>query len=119
VQLSSASVKAGDPVTATVAVTNSGSVAGDEVVEAYVKTPQKGGPIHSLAGFKRVHLAPGESQNVAIEIPARSLSSVDDAGARLILAGSYKLSIGGAQPGETTSKSEVSFTINGTMALPK
>ena len=119
VQLSSASVKAGDAVTATVAVTNSGSVAGDEVVEAYVKTPQKGGPIHSLAGFKRVHLAPGESQNVSIEIPARSLSSVDDAGARSILAGPYKLALGGAQPDETMSKSEVSFTMNGTMALPK
>jgi beta-glucosidase len=119
VQLSSPSVKAGEPLTATVSVTNNGSVAGDEVVEAYVKTPQKGGPLHALAGFERVHLAPGESRSVTIEIPARSLSSVDDAGQRSILAGSYKLSIGGAQPGETMSKSEATFAMTGTVALPK
>jgi len=37
-------VKAGDPITATVSVTNSTTVSGDEIVEAYVKTPQNDGP---------------------------------------------------------------------------
>ncbi len=54
VKLSAQTIKAGDPLTATVTVTNSGTMAGDEVVEAYVKTPQEGGPIHSLVGFERV-----------------------------------------------------------------
>jgi beta-glucosidase len=51
VKLSTDTLKAGDPLTATVTVTNTGTVDGDEVVEAYLKTPQPGGPIHSLVGF--------------------------------------------------------------------
>ena len=113
------SVQAGEPITATVAVKNTSSRAGDEVVEAYVKTPQKGGPAHSLVGFERVHLEAGESKDVTMNLEPRSISSVDDQGQRSILSGSYHLSIGGAQPGETTAKSEADFTVTGTKALPK
>ncbi len=106
-------------MTATVTVTNAGSVAGDEVVEAYLKTPQEGGPIHSLVGFERVHIEPGVTKAVKLEINPRSLSSVDDQGNRSILAGKYTLSIGGAQPLETTDKSEARFTVTGTAQIPK
>jgi beta-glucosidase len=119
VKLSAATLKAGDPVTATVTVTNTGKSAGDEVVEAYLKTPQQGGPIHSLVGFERISLAPGASKEVTLKIDPRSLSSVDDQGNRSILAGKYTLSVGGAQPQETQAKSEAGFTVNGTQDLPK
>jgi beta-glucosidase len=119
VKLSAGTLKAGDPMTATVTVTNSGKVAGDEVVEAYLKTPQEGGPIHSLVGFERVNLEPGASKEVTIKIDPRSLSSVDDRGNRAILEGKYTLSVGGAQPQETEAKSEAGFTVTGTTPLPK
>ncbi len=119
VKLSAETVKAGDPVTATVTVTNAGSVAGDEVVEAYLKTSQEGGPIHSLVGFERVHIEPGVTKAVKLQIDPRSLSSVDDQGNRSILAGKYTLSVGGAQPQETTAKSEAGFTVTGSVPLPK
>jgi beta-glucosidase len=119
VKLSADTVKAGDPVTATVTVSNTGKAAGDEVVEAYLKTPQEGGPIHSLVGFERVTLAPGTSKDVTIKIDPRSLSSVDDKGNRSILAGKYTLTLGGAQPQETEAKSEAGFTVTGTAPVPK
>jgi beta-glucosidase len=119
VKLSAETLKAGDPLTATVTVTNSSAVAGDEVVEAYVKTPQTGGPIRSLEGFERVHIGAGESKEVVLKIDPRSLSAVDDKGNRSILAGKYSLAVGGAQPGETQSKSEAGFTVTGSVALPK
>jgi beta-glucosidase len=119
IKLSAETLKAGDPLTATVTVTNTSAVAGDEVVEAYLKTPQPDGPIHSLAGFQRVHLAAGVSRAVSITIDPRSLSSVDDKGDRAILPGKYTLSIGGAQPQDTSAKSETGFTINGSLDLPK
>jgi beta-glucosidase len=119
VKLSAATLKAGDPITATVTVTNSGTVAGDEVVEAYLKTPQAGGPIHSLVGCERVTLKPGAGKDVTIRIDPRSLSSVDDQGNRAILAGQYSLTLSGAQPQETEAKSETGFTVTGTTQLPK
>jgi beta-glucosidase len=119
VKLSSETLSAGEPLTATVVVTNSSGTSGDEVVEAYLKTPQPGGPVHSLVGFRRVHLEAGESRPVSIEIAPRSLSSVADDGRRSILAGAYRLSLGGAQPEETRSKAEASFTIRGNVDLPK
>jgi beta-glucosidase len=119
VKLSAETLKAGDPMTATVTVTNAGKAAGDEVVEAYLKTPQEGGPIQSLVGFDRVTLDPGASKEVTLKIAARSLSSVDDQGNRSILAGKYTLTVGGAQPQETEAKSEAAFTVTGTAPQPK
>ena len=119
VKLSSATVPAGQPLTATVSVTNTSKVGGDEVVEAYLKTPQTDGPIYSLVGFQRVHLNAGESRDVSLELSPRSLSAVDAKGQRSILPGAYHLSVGPTQPGESASKSEADFTVNGTVTLPK
>jgi beta-glucosidase len=116
-KLSAETLKAGNLITATVTVTNTGTVSGDEVVEAYLKTPQSDGPIHSLVGFQRVHIAAGVSREVNLTIDTRSLSSVNDKGVRSILPGKYTLSMGGAQPQETTTKSEASFTVTGTLDL--
>jgi beta-glucosidase len=119
IKLSAETLKAGDPLTATVSVTNSGTVSGDEVVEAYLKTPQTDGPIHSLAGFQRIAIGAGASRDVTLTLDPRTLSSVDDKGDRAILEGKYTLTLGGAQPEETESKSEASFTVTGSMPLSK
>ncbi len=119
VKLSATTLKAGDRLTATVSVTNTGTISGDEVVEAYLQTPQAGGPIHSLVGFERVAVGPGGTKEVSIKIDPRSLSSVDDQGSRSILAGKYTLTLGGAQPQETKAKSEAAFSITASLPLPK
>jgi beta-glucosidase len=119
VKLSTESLKAGDPITATVTVTNAGTVPGDEVVEAYLKTPQPDGPIHSLVGFERVTIPAGGSRQVTLTLDPRSLSSVDDQGIRSILPGKYTLSLGGAQPQETEAKSATGFTITSSLKLPE
>jgi beta-glucosidase len=123
VKLSSDALKAADtatsPLTASITVTNSGTISGDEVVEAYLKTPQPGGPIHSLVGFQRITIPAGKSQDVTLTIDARALSSVDNQGNRAILPGKYTLTLAGAQPQETQSKSEAAFIITGKQDLPK
>ncbi len=119
VTLSSTKLQAGEPLTATVAVTNSSPLAGDEVVEAYVKTPEVNGPVHSLAGFERVHLQAGETRTVTLHFDPRAISSVDEKGQRAVVAGKYELTLGGAQPEETKAKSEASFTVVGNQPLPR
>lgn len=112
-------VKAGEPITATVTVTNTGRLAGDEVVEAYVKTPGADAPLQALAGFERVHLAAGESREVSLTLNPRALSTVDASGARAVLPGGYRLTLGSAQPAEAQARQEAQFTIRGTAALPR
>lgn len=119
VKLSADTLKAGDPLTAKVSIANTSLVNGDEVVEAYVKTPQAGGPAHSLVGFQRVTLPAGDHEEIVINIDPRSLSSVDDKGNRTILPGKYTLTLGAAQPQDTENKSEASFTVTGSAILPK
>ena len=56
-----------------VTVTNTGKVAGDEVVELYIGYPNSKAakrPVKELKTFKRVTLAAGASQNVQLSIPA-------------------------------------------------
>jgi beta-glucosidase len=80
-------------------VTNTSSVAGDEVVELYVSHPNiEGAPIRSLAGFQRIHLAAGSSQQVTFVLGERELSIVDPNGHRLVPAGPVELWLGSSQP---------------------
>jgi beta-glucosidase len=56
------------PVTVTATVTNTGSVAGAEVVQVYLGVPVEGQPPKRLIGFQKVVVEPGASQPVAITI---------------------------------------------------
>ncbi|MGO9317521.1 MAG: glycoside hydrolase family 3 C-terminal domain-containing protein [Terracidiphilus sp.] len=92
-------VDAGQPVDADVTVTNTGKVAGDEVVQVYLKFPDvKGAPLIALRGFQRIHLEAGASQRVHFELKDRELGMVSEDGNPLIAAGEYTISIGGGQP---------------------
>ena len=113
-------VAAGDPVNAAVTVTNTGKVAGDEVVQLYLKFPPiDGAPRMALRGFQRVHLDPGESRQIHFELKNRDLGMVSAAGQPMIAGGQYTISIGGGQP--NTGAPEVSghFNVNGQIALPE
>ena len=120
-KLSSSTLEAGKPLDAEVTITNTGSLAGDEVAQLYLVPPQQEGyPIHNLAGFQRVHLAPKASTVVHFKLDPRDLSEVDTAGKREVRAGSYQIYVGGGQPGakESTGMSQ-DLTITGSAPLPE
>lgn len=54
------------PVTVSATVTNTGDVAGAEVVQVYLGVPVDGQPPKRLVGFRKVHLEPGDSRSVSI-----------------------------------------------------
>jgi beta-glucosidase len=113
-------VKAGEPLRASVTVTNSGKVAGDEVVQLYLSFPNvPGAPIRALRGFRRIHLAPGDSQSVAFDLSARDVSMVTEAGDIMVPAGKYELSIGGGQPGLGAPVVSGAFSVAGQLKLPE
>ncbi len=115
-----APVAAGAPVDATVTVTNTGKVAGDEVVQLYLKFPPvAGAPRLALRGFERVHLNPGEARQVHFELKNRDLGMVTTAGQPIIAQGDYTVSIGGGQPDTGAPDVSGHFQIDGQIALPE
>jgi beta-glucosidase len=56
------------PVTVTASVTNTGTVAGAEVVQVYLGVPVEGQPPKRLVAFQKVFVEPGERQAVTISI---------------------------------------------------
>jgi beta-glucosidase len=113
-------INAGDPLNASVSVTNSGKVAGDEVVQLYLKFPDvAGAPIRALRGFQRIHLEPGASQKVEFHLNPRNLSMVTDLGNIIVAQGKYTVSIGGGQPGPGVTTVDGSFEMKGQIVLPE
>jgi beta-glucosidase len=111
-------VKAGDSVQVEAEVKNTGAMAGDEVVELYLTQP-KGfeTPQHELAAFTRIRLDAGATAHVGLTLDPRSIAQVDEKGTRVILPGTYTISLGGSQP--TDAAQTATITITGQKELPK
>lgn len=117
--LSTTRLAAGASLKVGAVVRNTGNRAGDEVVQVYLDDPKSPlAPLRALVGFKRVHLEPGEQRRVGFELSPRQLSTVDAAGDRAVVAGHYRVFIGGGQPGYADGV-DASFTISGHDALPR
>ncbi|MFY9152057.1 MAG: beta-glucosidase [Prolixibacteraceae bacterium] len=100
-EISNLQINSGDfsgELTATVDVKNTGSVAGREVVQAYVSSPsgKLNKPEETLAAFAKTKmLQPGESQTISLRIEAKDFASFDEASSSFIAeAGDYSLKIG-------------------------
>jgi beta-glucosidase len=113
-------IHAGAALDAAVKVTNTGRMAGDEVVELYLKFPDvPGAPIRALRGFRRVHLAAGQTEVVRFQLAQRDLSMVTEMGNRIVAAGNYTVSVGGGQPGTGAPSVSGTFQVNGQIQLPE
>jgi beta-glucosidase len=97
--LSAASLKAGQPLTVSVDVTNTGGRDGDEVAQLYVTRPGvAGAPVRALKGFQRVSLKTAETRKLTFTLDGAAFSTVDDQGQRGVAPGPAELWIGGGQP---------------------
>jgi beta-glucosidase len=75
---------------------NTGKQTGTEIAEVYARLPKGADEsFKRLAGWKRVRLAPGESQTVTVAIDPRALQTFDETTARWKLApGDYEIMVG-------------------------
>ena len=123
-KLANETVPVNGSVKISVDVTNTGAMAGDEVVQLFLThSGVAGAPIRALQGVQRVHLARGATKTVSFTLQDRALSIVDEAGKRRIVPGVVDVWIGGGQP-ETrsalpkTAGAETKFKIVGDATLP-
>jgi beta-glucosidase len=95
--LDAATASRDDTVHATIAVTNSGTRAGDEVVQLYAGFPASHveRPAKLLRAFERVHLEPGETRRVTLPLAVRDLAWYDaDASRWTVEATRYSVLVG-------------------------
>jgi beta-glucosidase len=113
-------VAADQPLGVDVKVTNTGKLAGDEVVQVYLKFPAvKGAPLIALRGFRRIHLDPGTSQNVHFDLKDRDLGMVTEDGSPIVAQGDYTISVGGGQPDTGAPVINGHFHITDQIDLPE
>ena len=95
------SATTGKNITVSVAVTNTGKIAGDEVVQLYVSHQGIEGkaPLKALKGFQRITLKAGESKVITFALTPEQLSLVAEDGKTYQPKGKTTISVGGVQPG--------------------
>ncbi|GHJ55625.1 beta-glucosidase [Nonomuraea sp. TT08I-71] len=95
----------------TVRVTNTGGVAGDDVVQLYGRdlVAPVTRPVAQLLGYRRVHLEPGQSVTVELTVPTTRLAFSDRTLTRVVEPGDVDLWVGTSMRRDT----EASTTLVG------
>ena len=88
--------KSGENYKVTLKVKNIGKMAGDEVVQVYVRRPgDTEGPSHALRAFKRVNIGAGKTQKVEIELTPEQFEWFDpNINMMNVLPGQYEVLVG-------------------------
>jgi beta-glucosidase len=89
-------IGAADTAVVTCRVKNTGTRAGDEVVQLYIhdELASVARPVIALAGFARVHLAVGEERDVRFTLPPERLRLLDQSGRWVVEPGDFRVMIG-------------------------
>jgi beta-glucosidase len=108
-QLNKTSISRSGTVKASMTVTNTGTVAGDDVAQLYLHDPVASisQPVRRLRGFQRVTLAPGASTTVTFKIDRSDFGFYDNTGKFVVEPGQIDLYAGDS----STASLSRSFTV--------
>ncbi len=111
-RLSSKTLSPHRSITASVDVTNTGKVAGDDVAQLYIHDPVASieQPIRRLRGFQRVTLTPGQKTTVSWQLDASDVGFYDNGGQFRVEPGTIEV-YAGDHSSETDN--EQTFTVTG------
>lgn len=88
----------GESLQVTLSVENTGDMAGEEVVQLYLRddfsTTTR--PVKLLVGFQRIHLEKGEKKTVSFSLDKEAFSYYDSRGRHVFEPGSFTLMAGGS-----------------------
>jgi beta-glucosidase len=105
-RLENEKIKRHQSTRALVEVTNTGSRAGTEVVQMYIRDLASSvtRPIKELKGFQKISLAPGETRIVAIDITPESLAFYDINMNYVVEPGDFEIMLGNSSRDEDLQK---------------
>ena len=108
-ELSSTTMPSSGSVKASVDVTNTGSRAGDEVVQLYIHDPVASisQPVRRLRAFERVTLAPGATKTVSFTLDRNDVGFYDNMGRFVVEPGQIDVYVGDSSKATLTK----SFTV--------
>ncbi|WP_258104087.1 beta-glucosidase BglX [Marinoscillum sp. MHG1-6] len=97
-------------VSVEVTVTNTGSLAGEEVAQLYIrdKVATLVRPLKELKGFQKVMLETGASQKISFTLTEKDLGYYNNQGKWVVEAGEFDIMVGGSS--ETTLKETISLS---------
>jgi beta-glucosidase len=106
VKLGKSKLKGNETLTASTTLTNTGKVAGEEVVQLYIHDPVASisRPVKELKGFQKVMLKPGESKEVSFRITTEDLKFYDNNLKHDWEAGEFEIMIGSSARDVKTAK---------------
>jgi beta-glucosidase len=95
----------GGNVQVTVNVTNTGTIAGDEVAQLYVREDVSSveTPERALKGFSRIHLEPGETKAVQFDLPQSELAVWNAEKKWVVEPGAYTIWVGDSSQAALTA----------------
>jgi beta-glucosidase len=95
-QLSSTQIRADGKLTVSVDVENTGSRAGDEVVQLYIRdlVASVSRPVKELKGFRRISLQPGERKKVEFSLGPAELGMYNREMKWVVEPGEFKVMVG-------------------------
>lgn len=98
----------GDKLLISVPVSNVGSLAGDEVVQVYLRNPHNPyGPLKTLKAFRRVAIAPGATEVLDFELPKSAFEYYDrESEGMIITPGKYEILYGGTSADDRLKRVE-------------
>lgn len=96
-------------IQASVTVTNTGDVAGDDVVQLYLHDPVASisQPVRRLRGFERVSLEPGESRTVRFTLDRSDVGFYDNRGRFVVEPGQIDVFAGDDSTADVTASFQV------------
>ena len=95
-------------VKVSVIVKNSGKLAGEEVVQLYLRDPVASivRPVKELKGFKKIQLLPGASTTVSFEVTEKEMGFYDANYKWVVEPGMFQIMVGGSSEGGLTGTFE-------------
>ncbi len=117
-RLDKTTLRSSDSLRVEVDVTNSGTVAGDEVVQLYVRDDVASltRPVKQLRGFQRMTLGPGQSSTVRFVLSNQDLAFYDASMRRVVEPGRFTVFVGSSS--DVVKEARFELTTPSARAVP-